>query len=431
MVPRVESNRIVRMDKLVDVESVPHISSSAAVSVVVTSVSAGRFSLRDGSLRHRTIKCSSPCDFHIDKTSEVSLADLADYYWLVGDEAERWLLEFADSSDAPHVMQGRLRKHLSSERARLVTQQLLLRMKAEKKFGDLAHKMFFTDLGLQQSTDRWIAAYKAERFIERNEALDFCCGIGGDLMALANHAKTTGWDRDPIIVLFAESNLRAANLSGTSSVSIGSVEEHPPVANSQWHLDPDRRTDGRRSTYIEWHSPDEATIRSWLASSPNAAIKLAPATRLSSDWQQMAELEWISRSGECRQLVAWFGELSQSLGSRRATIVTNDSSYSFAGSAEIIAPIANHISDYVFDTDPAIRAAGLTGALASEFGASALSEGAAYLTSDVFFSHPLLSAFRVEGVSENWPNISNPKIWASLRSRSAAFQSSQKNCEKS
>jgi hypothetical protein len=258
--------------------------------------------------------------------------------------------------------------------------------------------MFFTDLGLQQSTDRWIAAYKAERFIERKEALDFCCGIGGDLMALANHAKTTGWDRDPIIALFAESNLRAANLSGTSSVSIGSVEEHPPVANSQWHLDPDRRTDGRRSTHMEWHSPDEATIRSWLASSPNAAIKLAPATRLSSDWQQMAELEWISRSGECRQLVAWFGELSQSLGSRRATIVTNDSSYSFAGSAEIIAPIANHISDYVFDTDPAIRAAGLTGALASELGASALSEGAAYLTSDVFFSHPLLSAFRVEDV---------------------------------
>jgi hypothetical protein len=332
------------------------------------------------------------------KADEANLTDLADYQWLVGTEAERWLLEFAGSLEAPHVIQQKLRKNLPSERARLVAQQLVLRVKAEKKFGDVAAKMFFTDLSLQQSTDRWIAAYKAERFAKDKEIVDYCCGIGGDLIAFAAHSKTTGWDRSPEVALFAEANLRAANLVLTGSVSVGTVEEHPPATDSQWHLDPDRRTDGRRSTRMEFHSPDEATVRSWLQTARNAAIKLAPATKLSNDWQEMADLEWISRGGECRQLVAWFGELSQATGKRRATIVSLSGSHSFVGNAEAIPSIADQVGEYVFDTDPSIRAAGLTAALASELGASTLSEGAAYLTADELLKHPLLSAFRVEEI---------------------------------
>jgi hypothetical protein len=329
---------------------------------------------------------------------EANLTDLADYQWLVGPEGNRWLEEFASPAEAPHILQQRLRKHLSAERARLVAQQLALRVKAEKKFGDLAAKMYFTDLSLQQSTDCWIANHKAARFVKDKETIDYCCGIGGDLMALANRANTTGWDRAPEMALFAEANLCAADLSETGSVSVGAVEGHPPSANSQWHLDPDRRADGRRSTHMEWHSPREATIKTWLAAAPNAAIKLAPATRLSSDGQQMAELEWISRGGECRQLVAWFGDLRQSPGNRRATLVTLGGSHSFVGNVETTAPKADEIGEYVFDTDPAIRAAGLTAALASELGATPLSEVAAYLTADKLLTHPLLSAFRVEEV---------------------------------
>jgi hypothetical protein len=326
------------------------------------------------------------------------LTDIADYQWLVGPEANRWLEEFVSSADAPHVLQERLRKHLSAERARLVAQQLALRVKAEKKFGTLAAKMFFTDLSLQQATDCWIANHKTSRFAKDKETIDYCCGIGGDLMALGNRVYTTGWDRAPEIALFAEANLRAANLSDRGAVSIGEVEEHSPSTNSQWHLDPDRRTDGRRSTHMEWHSPNEATIKTWLEIAPNAGIKLAPATRLSSNWQQMAELEWISRGGECRQLVAWFGELSQAPGKRRATLVTSNASHTFVGCEQTSAPIANEIGGYVFDTDPAIRAAGLTAALASALGASTLSEGAAYLTAGELLKNPLLSTFHVEEV---------------------------------
>ena len=32
---------------------------------------------------------------------------------------------------------------------------------------------------------------------------------------------------------------------------------------------------------------------------------------LDADWQGRAELEWISHNRQCRQLVAWFGELAK------------------------------------------------------------------------------------------------------------------------
>ena len=47
-----------------------------------------------------------------------------------------------------------------------------------------------------------------------------------------------------------------------------------------------------------------------LARNANAAIKLAPATKLPPDWIARCELEWISRDRECRQLVAWHGNLA-------------------------------------------------------------------------------------------------------------------------
>ncbi len=70
-------------------------------------------------------------------------------------------------------------------------------------------RLFFTPLGLEQATDGWIADYKAQRFTAGRRAIDFCCGIGGDLLALSLRGPTVGIDRDPVAALFAEANCRA------------------------------------------------------------------------------------------------------------------------------------------------------------------------------------------------------------------------------
>jgi hypothetical protein len=335
------------------------------------------------------------------------LAELADYAWLTSPEATGVLADLAEDNAPLHRQLERLRKVLSTERARLAVEQIGLRRRAAAKFGRLAGQMFFTDVALQQATDRWVACCKAERFPTDHPVTDLCSGIGGDLMALAGRGPAVGWERSPELALLAEANLRACDRAG--EVRVADVAEHHPIADGWWHMDPDRRTDGRRSTRPQWHSPGPEVIEHLIAAAPHGAIKLAPATPAPQAWQEAAELEWISRDRECRQLVVWFGALARTPGQRRATAITTPSDEhapptacrrsaaagGFAGAPNIIPPLAPAVGDYVYDTDPSIRAAGLSGALAAALELAAIGPGASYLTSDRRVEHPLVTAFRV------------------------------------
>ncbi len=328
------------------------------------------------------------------------LADLADYEWLTGAEAARWLEEFGVATEPVHQQLAKLRKTLTAECARLIVQQVELRRRAVTKFGDFADRMFFSDIPLQQATDLTTARYKASRISHDMPVVDYCCGIGGDLLAFAERGPTTGWDIAPELAHLASANLHAAQLDVTSKVFVGEVESQTPNTGEIWHVDPDRRIDGRRSTQVQWHSPGPEIIDRWLATSPNGLLKLAPAAIVPESWSQHAELEWITHNRQCRQQIAWFGELASAGGQHRATVLQkskNEEPFaaSFVGSPDIVAPRTARIFQYIYDTDPALRAAHLTGAIAVDRGLFALKSGASYLTSDCFVEHPLLSCFEV------------------------------------
>src|SRR5690606_8660119 len=99
-----------------------------------------------------------------------------------------------------------------------------------------------------------------------------------------------------------------------------------PGRGQPWHVDPDRRATGRRSTSLELHSPGPELIDRWRNASRHGVVKLAPAAEPPDDWQQAAELEWITSNRECRQLVVWFGRLARTPGERRATTLTANAS---------------------------------------------------------------------------------------------------------
>ena len=93
-----------------------------------------------------------------------------------------------------------------------------------------------------------------------------------------------------------------------------------------WHIDPDRRATGRRTTNLaSTTSPMSRPIDQLLARCPNGAVKLAPATKVPQHWSDSCELEWISRDRECKQLVAWHGNLACNAGSVRATAISSAS----------------------------------------------------------------------------------------------------------
>jgi len=329
------------------------------------------------------------------------MADFADYAWLINDEsAAAHLARLADDPRPTLQKLDALRRELPPERARLVVEQVELRRRAVAKFGDWAARMFFAPTLLEQATDRWIAAYKASRFaaaVPKAAIHDACCGLGGDLIALARAGACTGWDRSQVACLLAESNMRVveAECQCACSVQTADVEQFSPATDELWHIDPDRRTGGKRATTLQQHAPSPALIERWLESAPNGAVKLAPASEVPAHWASRASLEWITRDRECRQLVVWFGALATPTGKRRATMVDArdlgadlPAVRRFEGMADMPCVASQQPLRYVYDPDPSLLAARLTGDFAQSHGLQSLGTGGAYLTAD----QPLVDA---------------------------------------
>lgn len=360
---------------------------------------------------------------------------LDDYRWLIGAEGRRWLAEAAETSDDLAQQAGRLRKALTSARCHLVLEQIALRRRAQQKFS-AAERMFFTPTGLEQATDEWVAAYKASRFPPDAELADLCCGIGGDLLALAARGPALGVDRDPIVALLAEANLNELQgqheQPGPSRLLACDIAEAPLERYSAWHIDPDRRPQGRRTTRVELHEPGVPEIERLLAVNSSAAIKLAPAAELPASWSNTAELEWISRGGQCRQLTAWFGNLASAPGMSRATILKQQTSGGRQPPGDIAPstergtrnveqqqnggpqtpalfldvrtlfgrpsreiPVAARLGQYLAEPDAAVLAADLTGVLAEERELGAIAPGSVYLTGDRLMPDLALAWFEI------------------------------------
>ncbi len=342
---------------------------------------------------------------HAAILSRPDSAQLADYQWLVGPEADALLAALGHESD-PLAVAKRLRGDLSAERVRLVLEQTRLRARARSKFA-LAERLFFTSLGLEQATDQWVAAYKAQRFGVGAPVVDLCCGIGGDLMALAERGPVVGVDRDPIAALLAHTNCQRtlaartdpqpSDAAGAFAVETHAADDYRLAAESAWHIDPDRRPEGRRTTHAELHDPPPEAIDRLRTQSEQGAVKLAPAAVVPEGWIREGQLEWISFARQCRQLVVWFGRLASAAGRRSATLVDRQRGpvRSVVGQAGCELNVAPRIGRFVFEPDPAVLAADLTGELAHELALASIAAGAVYLTGDEPLHDPALAAFEV------------------------------------
>ena len=224
---------------------------------------------------------------------------LEDYRWLVCGEAEPWLAQLA-SCVQPTVAQVReLRRVLSPSRAHLLLEQVSLRHRAALKF-EWAGKMFFTRTGLEQATDQWIAQYKASRIEPDRRVVDICCGIGGDLLAFATRGPSVGVDIEPVQTLLAGAN---AQVLGRERCTVVTTDAATMTfaADDVWHMDPDRRPAGTRTSQLVLSQPPQEVIERLLDVRGDAALKLAPAAELPADWQVQAERQWIGSGRECRQ----------------------------------------------------------------------------------------------------------------------------------
>lgn len=313
--------------------------------------------------------------------------------WLLSAAAAEVLAEHAGAKATPAVLTALRQRTGDNERAAAVLELADLRRRATAKFA-LAERMFFTRKAFEQATDQAIAAHKANRFAPDSRVIDACCGVGGDLIALAKRANAIGIDADPALAAFATRNVELHG-SETSVRAERLTAEHFPDGDA-WHADPDRRPGGRRTSQPDAYEPSLDTLRAWRDQTPTAAIKLAPAARLPEDWEADCELEWISRGGECRQLVAWCGPLAQHVGSRRATRIDPEGTpVTLAGLPGLEYAFAGELGSWIHEPDPAVLAADLVGTVCQHHGLAAATPKVPYLTSNTPVDDPLVASFEV------------------------------------
>ncbi len=241
-----------------------------------------------------------------------------------------------------------------------------------------------TDKSLQQATPWQVARLKSEWFGDQ-PVYDLCCGIGGDSVQLGRRGPVVGIDSDAELISLAAANANAARAD--AAFVCADIRHYPLSSSAAIHIDPDRRSDGRRSSQPDQYQPCWADVAALVCRANSAIVKLAPAANVDVTQIGPHHRVWISLSGSVREQSLLCGEACSrfvaSMASRSALIVRRD------GSAARYFPQCDTTASatdcqlprqFMIDPDAAIRAAGLTAAFANDHQLSTLGGPAGFLT---------------------------------------------------
>jgi SAM-dependent methyltransferase len=282
-----------------------------------------------------------------------------------------------------------------------------LRRRARAKFSR-AMDMYFTRAGLEQASAEVIAVHRSSRYQGAGLVADLCCGIGGDLTALAAGRRVLAVDRDPLHLRMALANAGAYGVAaGVTAVAadvrevtlggvVGSGLEERGVVGSGLvergvdgvFIDPARRAGQRRLRAGDSEPPLDWCIA--LADTvERTGIKAAPG--LSRDavppgW----ELEFIAVGRDLKEAVAWSPALATA--ATRATVLPGGHTLTPGpgGPVPVRAP-----GGFLLDPSPAVTRAGVVEDLARLVGAWKIDEQIAFLSADGAVHTPFARTLQV------------------------------------
>lgn len=290
----------------------------------------------------------------------------------------------------------------------------ILRRRAERKFSR-AGAMFFTREALEQASGGDLSRHRAARFHGVGRIADLGCGIGGDTIALAEHAPVLAVDREELRLRMARENVAVNNpshgarfiLADVISPGIAGV---PGAGRIAVYSDPSRREEGRRVFSVRRYDPPLEILSAWHASFPALplCVKISPGVRWEEIEREDCEVEFVSLCGELKEAVLWYGPFRSA--QRRATMLPEGATLTddARGSDAVSAP-----GRILYEPDPSVLRAGLVQQLAALLGAARIDPQIAYLTADVHVPSPWARAFPLEEVMP----FSLKKLRAWLRER--------------
>jgi SAM-dependent methyltransferase len=288
----------------------------------------------------------------------------------------------------------RLRGRHPAELVAAALAQHELRARAAAKFA-LAPRMWFTREGLEQASAEPLARHRAGRYAGFARVADLCCGIGGDLCALAPGREALAVDLDPTHARMARENARLHG-AGEVAAACADVRGLRLPGSLGVFVDPARRAGGRRLPAGE-SRPSLAWCLGLADRVAGVGIKAAPGLPLDQvppGW----EVELLADRRELKEAVLWSPALATT--TRRATVFPGPHTLA-ARPRSTGAPVpCRPPGAFLLDPSPAVTRAGLVEELARDLGAWKLDPRIAFLSAD----RPLRTPFgRLLGVDASLP----------------------------
>ncbi|TDD20392.1 class I SAM-dependent methyltransferase [Nonomuraea diastatica] len=340
--------------------------------------------------------------------------DLDAFTELLTPRGRRALAEAGELAGAdPVAAATRLRRTYDAALTSAALTQAGLRERATAKFGEDARVMYFTPHGLEQATRTEVAGHRAARLIAAGapepRVVDVCCGIGGDLLALARAGCTVeAVDTDPLTAAVAGANAEALGLGDRVTVRVADAAGVEPERYDVLFADPARRTSRGRTFDPMAYSPPWPVVLDLVSRARTACLKVAPGIPYTFI-PEGAEAEWVSFKGEVKEAALWTGHGARRKADRRATLLPGGHTLTATGVQAAVGPAGR----YVYEPDGAAIRAHLVGEVAELVGGRLLDPMIAYITGDDPVDTPWATRYEIDDVLP----FSLKKLRAVLRER--------------
>src|ERR1017187_4766098 len=295
-----------------------------------------------------------------------------------GGELLSLLAEQSVTPDTALRLGTELRRRYPADLVAAAIAQHELRLQARAKFSR-AMQMFFTRPGLEQSSSEVVARHRAARYASFERVADLCCGIGGDLLALAQGRLVPA--RPVPIRPVPGRPVQIRQVPGRRVLA---------VDRDLLHL---RMAEANAEAYGVEHgvttSASDARDADLAGQVAAVGIKAAPGIArdaVPEGW----ELEFVAVGRDLKEATAWSPALATA--ARRATILPEGHTLTPRPGAAVAVRTPGA---FLLDPSPAVTRAGLVEELARMLGAWKIDEQIAFLSNDVTMDTPFGRTLRV------------------------------------
>src|ERR1700722_6201034 len=304
-----------------------------------------------------------------------------------GQELLARLAAEADGGATPLARAVRLRREYPADLVAAATAQHELRLAARAKFSR-AMQMLFTRAGYEQSSSEPIARYRAARSGSAPRVAALCCGIGGDLLALAAGREALAVDRDGMHARLALHNAGVYGETANVRAVVADVRDIRLDGFDAVFIDPARRSGPGTASPTTGGGPARTggaaagaphRFRTGLSEPPldwcfaladrvpAVCVKAAPglpADLIPDGW----EAEFIADGRDLKEAVLWSPALATapvagSGGPRRALVRSRSAAPALVRCPGDPVPVTEP-GEYLLDPNPAVTRAGLVEDLA-------------------------------------------------------------------